>query len=137
MNTISTQRGSALIIALVILALMTMLSLAGMQTTILQEKMAGNLAGNNAALQTAEAALRQAEALVRPLEAEPPCIPPCQVQLGGADAPYIIEYYSHKENSGEGSDSTGRSFFRITAWGTNAAGTARVTLQSMYAKRFN
>jgi len=90
MNNISNQRGATLIIALVILVLMTMLSITGMQTTILEEKMAGNMADNNAALQSAEAALREAEVQFTPLQFAPIPIsscgaPPCQLwELGQA-----------------------------------------------------
>ena len=84
MNTMSNQRGATLIIALIILVVMTMLSITGMQTTILEEKMAGNMADNNAALQGAEAALREAEVQFPPLQTPPVPVascsaPPCQV----------------------------------------------------------
>ena len=88
MNNLSTQRGSALVIALVMLVLMTMLSLAGMQSTILEEKMAGNMADNNVALQAAEAALREAEAVILPWQSAPQPVtscatPPCQIWVLG------------------------------------------------------
>jgi type IV pilus assembly protein PilX len=89
MNKFSTQQGSTLIVALVILLIMTMLSIAGMQGTILEEKMAGNMADRNVALQSAEAALREAEAIVEPLLAEPTPVtscstPPCQIWVLGS-----------------------------------------------------
>lgn len=55
------QQGAALIIALVILLLMTLIGVTAMQTTVLQERMAGNLRDRNIAFQAAEAALRDAE----------------------------------------------------------------------------
>lgn len=55
------QRGSALIIALVFLLLMTLIGTTAMQGTSQQEKMAGNMRDRNLAFQAAEAALRTAE----------------------------------------------------------------------------
>jgi type IV pilus assembly protein PilX len=55
------ERGSALIIALVFLLLMTILGVASMQSTVLQERMAGNQRDRNLAFQAAEAALRAGE----------------------------------------------------------------------------
>lgn len=58
------QRGAVLIVALIMLLLMTMIGLAGMRGTSLQENMASNLRENSLSLQAAEAALRQGEELV-------------------------------------------------------------------------
>lgn len=55
------QRGLALIIALIFLLLMAMIGVTGMQTTTMQERMAGNARDRNLAFQAAEAALRVAE----------------------------------------------------------------------------
>ncbi|OOG24912.1 hypothetical protein B1C78_07505 [Thioalkalivibrio denitrificans] len=55
------QSGSALIIALVFLLLMTLVGVTAMQTTTLQERMAGNLRDRDMALQAAESALREGE----------------------------------------------------------------------------
>lgn len=59
------EQGSALVIALVMLLVLTMMALAGMQTTSLQEKMAGNMRDKGLALQAAEAALREGEAFLQ------------------------------------------------------------------------
>ncbi|MCC8991885.1 MAG: hypothetical protein LM514_04755 [Streptococcus sp.] len=68
------QRGSALIIALVFLLVMTLIGTTAMQGTSQQEKMAGNMRDRNLAFQAAEAALR--EAVVNVLEVTPtPSIP--------------------------------------------------------------
>jgi len=56
------QNGSALIIALVILMVMTLIGLTSMNTSIMEEKMAGSMFNRNLALQAAESALRQGEA---------------------------------------------------------------------------
>lgn len=55
------QRGTVLIIALVFLLLMTLVGIAAMQGTTLQERMAGNHRDRNLAFQAAEAALREGE----------------------------------------------------------------------------
>lgn len=59
------QRGSALIIGLIFLMLLTLLGVAAMQGSALQERMAGNLRDRGLAFQAAEAALREAERLLQ------------------------------------------------------------------------
>lgn len=55
------ERGSALIIGIVFLLILTMIGVAGMQTSVLEERMAGNLRDRELAFQAAEAGLRDAE----------------------------------------------------------------------------
>ncbi|MBN8443118.1 MAG: hypothetical protein J0M28_15675 [Thauera sp.] len=55
------QRGSALIMGLIMLLVITMIGLTAMQTTTQQERMAGNLRDRNIAFQAAETALRRGE----------------------------------------------------------------------------
>lgn len=55
------QAGSALIIGLIILLLMFILGTAGMRTTILEERMAGNVRDLNNAFQAAELGLQDGE----------------------------------------------------------------------------
>jgi type IV pilus assembly protein PilX len=57
------QNGAVLVISLIILLLITLIGTAAIQTSTLEEKMAGNLYDKNIAFQAAEAALRQGEAL--------------------------------------------------------------------------
>lgn len=59
------QRGSALIISLVFLLLLTMIGITSIQDSTLQERMAGNERDRNLAFQAAEAALREGEAYLR------------------------------------------------------------------------
>ncbi|TBU92954.1 pilus assembly PilX family protein [Phytopseudomonas dryadis] len=59
-----SQRGAILIVALIMLLLVTIIGLASMRGTSLQERMAGNLRDQELALQAAEAALRKGETLV-------------------------------------------------------------------------
>lgn len=62
---INSSRGSALIISLFVLLLMTILGLSAMQTTGMQERMAGNMNDRNLAFQAAESAIAQAQAHIR------------------------------------------------------------------------
>ena len=55
------QRGIALIIGLLMLVIMTMIGVTAVRSTLLEEKMAGNLKDQNVAFQSAEAALRVGE----------------------------------------------------------------------------
>ncbi len=61
MRSESKQKGSVLIISLLLLLVATILGLSSMQNTIIEEKMAGNLRHNYVAFQAAESALREAE----------------------------------------------------------------------------
>ena len=56
------QRGSALIVGMIFLLVMTMLGVTAMQTTGLEERMAGNMRDRGIALQAAELALRAGDA---------------------------------------------------------------------------
>ncbi len=58
----ANKTGAALFVSLVFLFILTVIGLAGMQNTSLQEKMAGHLREHNLAFQAAESALREAEA---------------------------------------------------------------------------
>jgi type IV pilus assembly protein PilX len=55
------ESGSTLIVGLVILMVLTILGVLAMQTTALEERMAGNLRDRDLAFQAAEAGLREAE----------------------------------------------------------------------------
>lgn len=55
------QQGSVLIISLIIMLVLTILGVSGMKTSLLEEKMAGNLRDSQLAFQAAEATLKQAE----------------------------------------------------------------------------
>lgn len=58
------QNGAVLFVSLIMLLVMTLLGIAGMQTTILEEKMAGNFKDRNMSFQAGEAALRAAESIL-------------------------------------------------------------------------
>lgn len=56
------QSGAVLVISLIMLLLLTLIGITGMQTTSLEENMAGNMRDRNLAFQAAEAALIIGEA---------------------------------------------------------------------------
>jgi type IV pilus assembly protein PilX len=61
------QRGALLIVGLVMVLLMTIVGMAAIRGTGLQENMAGNMRDRNASFQAAESALREGEAIVAPI----------------------------------------------------------------------
>lgn len=68
----SGQTGAVLLTSLIMLVLMTVIGVTGMQTTTLEEKMAGNLRDQTLAFQASEAALREGEVwLGDPTRTEP------------------------------------------------------------------
>lgn len=60
-NTRGSQGGIALVVVLLLLLIVTLVGLAAMRGTLMQERMAGNVAARGIAFQAAEAALREAE----------------------------------------------------------------------------
>jgi type IV pilus assembly protein PilX len=60
------QRGATLVVVLILLLLMTLLGLASLRGTVLEERMTANLLDRGMAFQVAEAGLREAEALLDP-----------------------------------------------------------------------
>lgn len=64
-NNQTQESGSTLIVAIVILLVLTILGVFAMQTTTLEERMAGNLRDRELAFQAAEAALREGEAFLQ------------------------------------------------------------------------
>jgi len=55
------EKGSVLIVSLVMLLLLSLIGVAGIQTTVMQDRMAANLLDKELAFQAAEAALREGE----------------------------------------------------------------------------
>ena len=61
------QKGSALIISLIILLALTMIGVSGMRSTTMEEKMSGAMRDKAIAFQAAEAALKRGEQFFQPL----------------------------------------------------------------------
>ena len=66
-----TQAGASLLVVLILLLVMTLLGLAALRGTLLQERMSANLLDRNLNFQAAEAALREGEDLAQ-AQAAPP-----------------------------------------------------------------
>ena len=60
------QRGATLVVVLILLLVMTLLGLASLRSTILEERMTSNLLDRSLGFQVAEAGLREAEASLNP-----------------------------------------------------------------------
>ena len=56
-----SETGSVLIVSLIMLLLLSLIGVAGIQTTIMQDRMAANLLDKGLAFEAAEAALREGE----------------------------------------------------------------------------
>lgn len=59
--TVRFQHGATLVVAMILLLIITLVGVAGMQDTMMQEKMVANMRDRNLAFQAAEAALRGGE----------------------------------------------------------------------------
>src|SRR6476469_8159831 len=62
------QRGAALVVVLILLLVTTLLGLASLRGTLLEERMSANLYDRGLAFQAAESALREGEALVTAID---------------------------------------------------------------------
>lgn len=73
------QAGAVLFVSLIMLLVLTVIAVTAMQTTTLEEKMAGNLRDQTLAFQAAEAALRAGESWLGAQPAEPVAQTSCGV----------------------------------------------------------
>lgn len=146
------QRGVALVVALILLVVMTLVGLAGMRTVTLEEKMTASTFDRSLAFQAAESALREAEAVVEAATAHPVAgavLPssctaaPCwelttgwnnaaALVNGSISVPpeYVLEYLGEAGSC----DSSGNEcyLYRITARIKNVTERSQVVLQSTY-----
>ncbi len=79
-----SQRGAVLVVSLIILLVLTLIGISAMQTTALEERMAGNLRSKTIALQAAELAIAEAEFWIGNQTARPTPVstcgsPPCNL----------------------------------------------------------
>ncbi len=85
----TTQRGAALIVSLILLAVITLVGLAAIGTTILQNEAAANSYDREIAFQSAEAALAQAQVAITNATATLPApagFEDCSTPVGGTAA---------------------------------------------------
>ncbi len=73
-STIHRQGGATLVVVLILLLVMTLLGLASLRSTILEERMTSNLLDRSLGFQVAEAGLREAEATLTPNPANFPAV---------------------------------------------------------------
>jgi type IV pilus assembly protein PilX len=173
------QSGAALIVAMIMLLVMTLLGVSAMQGTMLEEKMAGNFRDRDLAFQAAEMAVRDGENWLVTLSAEPDFAAKDDftgkvwqtadlenlvnespwwesttvdsfalygqavsgLQIVESDPVRIIERIAFLRDSasltiGLPQDSSGRVLYRITSEGTGGTASAKVVVQTVYAKRF-
>ncbi|MEJ1096037.1 MULTISPECIES: PilX N-terminal domain-containing pilus assembly protein [unclassified Pseudoxanthomonas] len=64
-SSLANQSGASLIVVLILLLVMTLLGLAVLRTTLLDERMSANLYDRSLSFQTAETALREAEEAIQ------------------------------------------------------------------------
>ena len=128
------QGGSALIICMIFLLLLTILGVSSMQSATMQEKMVGNAVEENRAFQAAEGALRAGEANVQANSAiitngNVATLPNAGEAPSGWQTITIDgrNAYYHQQKIGYAN-----SVFRITAIGYGIDDNARVVLQSTY-----
>lgn len=82
----SAQRGVALVVALILLVVMTLLGLGALRSVTLEEKMAGNTFDRSLSFQTTEAALREAEVSLGAAPPTPAAGSACAGGICGAPA---------------------------------------------------
>lgn len=157
------QSGSALIIGLLILLIITITGITTIQTTTLQERMTGGLRDRDLAFQAAEAALREAEEGISPQVTEPSWIQhlgnlpndltaqshtwwtndsntqEVDFEIVATNPRYVSEGEAFLRDTlriGSG-PVTGRHIYRTTSRGTGGTDNAVIILRSRYAKRYN
>lgn len=146
------QSGSALIVSLIMLVLITIIGFSSMQRSNLEERMTANENSYNSAFQAAEAGLREAETSLlemntRPsldnrnnfYEADTDSKWDDAVSHSSANAIYIIEdkgFMRDSLDTGRESEK-GRDFYMVFSLGEDTSSTSEVTLESTYARRFN
>ena len=142
--------GAVLIISLIMLLLLTIIGVTAIQTTSLEEKMAGNMRDQNLAFQAAESALRVGETETATIAASDfytgSTNPLSDINWANAfvraykeNALYIIEpptiTYGFGYEAGTPSSSAQTNYwYRITARGISGTGNAIVILQSIFIR---
>lgn len=133
MRTFDSQQGSALIICMIFLLLLTIMGVSSMQSATLQERMVGNAVEENRAFQRAEAALREGEAALQASTSsvstdEAASLPTMgSVPSNGWQPVQTNENYYHTTKLGSANE-----VYRVTAIGYGLSTDTRVVLQSTY-----
>lgn len=160
------QNGAVLIFCLVFLTILTLMGVSGMESTILEERMSGNMQDNNTAFQAAESALKVAEAWLsasasRPATSDDGSTVVWELDAMDPDTDDTTGWWSDSDRDAswwssnaqaatgmqgiasqplyiieEFSSAGNRTFHRITARGVGQNSAAAVKLQSIYAKAY-
>lgn len=93
------QRGVALITGLIFMVVLTLLVVAAMRTTILEEKMAGNARDVNLAFQSGEAALRAGEQVLNGASLPAFTTTGSYLTVGSRDDTYWLSTHNWTTNS--------------------------------------
>lgn len=157
----SRERGAAMVIALVMLLVLTLLATASARMTLLEERMTGNTQDRGVAFQSAEAGLRAGEELV-----QANVLPEFDVNAEGlydedavpdavwegvdwedddevltyediddAPAAYIVEELpAFPESLGYPPKIENSTYYRVTSRGEGVSGNATVTLQTTFKR---
>ena len=159
----SREEGAAMVIALVMLLVLTLLATASARMTLLEERMTGNTQDRNVAFQAAEAGLRAGEATVQAnvlppfdnnaeglFESAAPGATPVwesvdwndeddvlvRDDLGEAPVSYVVEELPPVVGVSAKfpPDVEEGTYFRVTSRGVGVGGNATVTLQTTFKR---
>lgn len=166
MGSKGKQRGAVLVFCLVFLAILTLMGVSGMESTILEERMSGNMQDANTAFQAAESALKVGEAWLsvqgsKPATSTDGSTVVWELDAMDPDTGDTTDWWSDSARDAswwsanaqattglqgvaaqagyiieEYSGSGNRTFHRITARGVGQNSTSTVKLQSVYAKAY-
>lgn len=146
------QSGTALIISLIMLVLITIIGFSSMQRSSLEERMTANQSSINSAFQASEAGLRAGENSIFTMNSRPNLNNRNNfyqanaanrwqnaVSHDTANAQFLVEEKGFMRDSldtGRAAE-PGRDFFMVFSRGEDSANIAEVVLESTYARRFN
>ena len=121
------QSGASLVVVLILLLVMTLLGLAALRGTLLQERMSANLLDRNLNFQAAEAALREGEDLAQAQAAPPATGSGCVDGMCESPDPAALERWKDPDFAGwrdataEVSDQASQPQFFVEYLGTSEA----------------
>lgn len=122
-----TQAGASLLVVLILLLVMTLLGLAALRGTLLQERMSANLLDRNLNFQAAEAALREGEDLAQAQAAPPAAGSGCVDGICESPDPAALERWKDpgfagwRDSTAEVSDQASPPQFFVEYLGTSEA----------------
>jgi Tfp pilus assembly protein PilX len=122
----ATQRGTALVVALIMLMILTMLGIAAMGTTTLEEKMASNMQEGTRAFQAAESGLAKAASTTGTLDLNATTTNSFSIDSGKGGSAEVkttfLQYSKPKRGTGNSTNWQVANFDQIS---TGSSGTGR------------